>query len=69
MKFEPAETATILAALQLYRESGYGDPGMYRWVSHNILSIATGSFTIEALEDEEIEVLISRFREYGEPAA
>ena len=69
MKFEPAETATILAALQLYRESGYGNPDMYRWISQRILSIATWSFTIEPLEDEKIEALMSRFRENRESFA
>ncbi|QJE97291.1 hypothetical protein [Luteolibacter luteus] len=66
MKFERAEIATILAALQLYRESGYGNPDMYRWISQRILSVATWSFTIDPLEDDGIEALMNRFRDDGE---
>lgn len=66
MTFKPAETATILAALQLYRDSGYGHPDMYRWISQKILSIATLSFTIDPLEDDGIEALMIRLRDDGE---
>ena len=61
MTFHIAEIATILAALQLYRESGYGDPSMYRWLVPRINGIATWSHKIEALQNDEIDKLIEKF--------
>jgi hypothetical protein len=69
MKLSLPEIATILAALQLYRESGYGNPEMYRWVSPRITAIADWSGRVEPLEDKEIDVLMSRIRASGEALA
>lgn len=66
MKFDQTEIATLLAALQLYRESGYGNPKMDRWISQRILGIATWSFRVPRMHDKGIERLMSRIKESGD---
>jgi hypothetical protein len=66
MKFSLAEIATILAALQFYREAGYGNHDMYRWLSQRILRIASRSHTLEPLDEEKIDTLMARLAEEEE---
>lgn len=64
MTFHLAEIAAIVAALQLFRDAGYGSPDMYRWLDPKILSIANWSYRVDPLEDAHIDQLIARLKQH-----